>query len=423
MLKFKKHIFKNGLRLISAPSDSQTVTVIALVGAGSKYEKPSEAGLSHFLEHMFFKGTKKRPTTRHISEFLDSVGGEYNAFTDKEFTGYYAKVARQHATKAFDFVSDMLINSQFKKEEVERERGVIIEEINMYQDTPMRYVSDVFETLLYGDTPAGRLISGTKESIRKMKRQQFLDYRQKLYTADNMVVAVSGAFSDKQIKTLTEKYFARFLPGQKKLDKPATKEKQKGPQAKLHFKKTDQTHLSLGVRAYDLNHRDRGVLQVLSAILGGNMSSRLFIAVRERLSLAYYVRSSVQQYSDSGYLTIQAGCDNTKVKKAIVAILKEFKRIKREPVTAKELKKAKEYLKGQALMSLEETSETATWAAFQELMRQQVPSIKQIFSEIDKVTSHDLQRVSQDIFTNDKINLAMIGPHTDKNISKKLLSI
>ena len=293
----------------------------------------------------------------------------------------------------------------------------------MYQDTPMRYVGDIFETLLYGSQPAGKLIIGNKKTVSQMKRSQFIDYRKSFYLANNMVVAVTGGISESRSKTLAEQYFAKKLKAGEVRSIKKTLEKQDKPAVKLVYKKTDQSHLSLGVRTYDLFHKDRVVLHVLSALLGSNMSSRLFIAVRERRGLAYYVRSNIEQYTDTGYLTVTAGTDNTKVMEAIKTIVREFKRLKREAVPAKELHKAKEFLKGQLMMGLEETSETAVWIAVQELLRKKVPAISTMFSEIDSVTSGDIKRVAKDIFTNKKINLAMISPHKSTEAFRKLLAL
>ncbi|MFH1509397.1 MAG: pitrilysin family protein [bacterium] len=423
MPKISRHTFSSGLRLLAAPADQKTVTVLVLVGAGSKYETKDEAGLSHFLEHMFFKGSKKRPSAKIVAEFMDQIGGEYNAFTHKEFTGYYAKVAKQHAPKAFDFISDMLQNAKLPAIEIEREKGVIIEEMNMYQDTPMRYIGDLFEQLLYGNQPGGRLIIGSKKTVRSMIRKQFVDYKKDLYVAKNIVVGVAGGISENKSRELVKIYFANKLPKEEPRVMPETKDKQVAPQIKLFYKKTDQSHLSLGVRAFDMYDKKRYALSILSALLGGYMSSRLFIAVRERRGLAYYVRSSVEAYKDTGYLAITAGCDNSKAKEAIAIIIQELKKIKKQTVPAKELKKAKEHLKGQTMMSLEDTSESAVWIAVNELFRQKVPSLNSFFKKIDAVTAADIKEVAQEIFTTDKLNLAMISPHQDTKSFLKLLAL
>jgi predicted Zn-dependent peptidase len=404
------------------PTKSETATLLVMVGAGSKYETDDIGGLSHFLEHMFFKGTKKRSNTRIISEYLDEIGGEYNAFTSKEYTGFYAKVAGKFIDRAFNFISDILLNSKFESKEIEREKGVIIEEMNMYQDTPMAYVSDLFETLLYKNQPAGRLTVGTKKSILAASRPKFIRYYEDLYVASNVVVCLAGDFNHEKAKEKVNKYFKKIFLGEPKSKKKVI-EKQKEPQVFLQTKKTDQTHFCLGMRAYDLFHPKRFALELLSIILGGSMSSRLFISVRERLGLAYYIRSSVAQYTDSGYLVIQAGVDNKKVDKAITTCLSEFKKILTKKIPEKELIKAKEYFKGKTLIGLETSDELAFFCAQQEILTKKIETIEELFKKIGKVSLKDLQEVAFDTLTNKKLNLALIGPFEDKNRFLKILKI
>lgn len=419
---FKKTILKNGLRLVSAPmAGSQSTTVLVLFGAGSKYETKEINGLSHFLEHMFFKGTKKRPTTLALSEFLDRVGGEYNAFTAQEMTGYYAKVAPEYIDMALDWVSDILLNSKFDAKEIEREKGVITEEYNMYLDNPARYVSDLWEALLYGDQPAGWQIIGTKDNIAKMTRRNFLDYFNAHYQTKNAVVCLAGQV-DKKIEKKVIKYFGDLPRGEGK-PKLAVHESQKISEALVYYKKTDQTHLRLGVRAYDMFHKDRYALMVMSAILGGMMSSRLFISVREKKGLAYYVRSAAESYTDSGYFVTQAGVANKKVAEAIEAILIEYKKIRDQKIGALEITKAKDWLQGTLRLGLETSDELASWVGVQELLRQEILTPEQIFSKIKAVSAEDLARVAKDIFRPDKLNLALIGPFKEKGRFKRLLKL
>ena len=420
----KKIILPNGLRLILAPmKESPSAAVLVLVGTGSKYETKEINGLSHFLEHMFFKGTKKRPNTLAISEALDRVGGQYNAFTSQEMTGYWAKVAADKWEIALDWVSDILLNSKFDTAEIEKEKGVIIEEINMYYDMPMRYVGNLWEQLLYGDQPAGWDILGTKEVVAKLNRAQFVDYLKTQYRTENTIICLSGKLPNiKIIEKKIGQYFGKINKGasNKKL---AVIEKQNKPQAIVHFKKTDQTHLCLGVRAYDLNHPDRFALSVMSAILGGMMSSRLFISVREKKGLAYYVRTSAEKYTDSGYLVTQAGVTNDKVGEAIEAILVEYRKIRDQKVSPAEIQKAKDYLIGNTLLGLETADELASWLGTQEILQGKILNLKQVFDKIKAVSAIDLQRVAQDIFQPAKLNLALIGPFEEKERFEKLLRI
>jgi len=419
---FKKITLPNGLRLVSAPmAGSQSTTVLVLFATGSKYETKDINGISHFLEHMFFKGTKKRPNTLAISEALDRVGGKYNAFTDTEMTGYWAKVDGQHGELALDWVSDILLNSKFDAAEINREKGVIIEEINMRHDTPIVQVGTLWDELLYGDQPAGWDVVGTKETVSQLSRPQFLNYFKAHYQTKNAIICVAGHV-DKDVEKEVLKYFGRLKKGEggKKL---AVREAQKKPATLLFEKKTDQAHLCLGVRAYDIFHKDRYTLMVLGAILGGMMSSRLWISVREKKGLAYYVRTSVQNYTDSGFLMTQAGVANDKVAEAILAILAEYEKIRDIKIGAAEIKKAKDFLQGGLKLELETSDELASWIGVQEILRKEILTPEQIFSKIKAVSQADLQRVAKDIFQPEKLNLALIGPFKDKEAFVKLLKI
>ncbi len=422
-MNYKKTKLGNGLRILTVPmKETQTATVVIMVGVGSRYESDKEAGLSHFIEHMMFKGTIKRPTALSISEELDAVGGEYNAFTSKDSTGYYVKVDAKHLDLALDVVSDMYLNSKIDAEEIEREKGTIIQELNMYEDTPVQSVWDVFEGLLYSGNSLGREIIGNKKTIQNFQRKDFLQYIKKFYVANDTVVCVAGKFDEKKIKTQIQKYFS-IMPQDKKVEVKKIKENQKKPELRIKFKKTDQTHLALGLRAYDENHKDRFALSVLSVILGGNMSSRLFIEVRERRGLAYYVRANIESFKDCGFFAVNAGVEHKNLKQAIEVILKEYKKISTELVSEKELKKAKDYLKGKSLMGLEASDEVAMFFINQELRKKKIMKIEEIFAHIDKVKTSDILRVAKDIFQSKKLNLAVIGPHKDNEKIGRLLKL
>jgi len=418
-MQYKKTTLENGLRIITIPMhETQTVTVMVMVGVGSRYETEKEAGLSHFIEHMFFKGTKKRPTTLHISEELDGIGGEFNAFTAKDKTMYYAKADSKHIGKALDVVCDMYLNSKIDEEEIKKERGTIIQELNMYEDTPFRNVSDVFETMLY-PSPLGREIIGNKKILMSLKRKDFIDYMERFYRANDTVICIAGKFDEKEVTSKIKEYFGQMAVGKKpKITKIV--ENQKRPQIKIKFKKTDQTHFVLGTRAYDFNHKDRFALALLSVILGGSMSSRLFIEVREKRGLAYYVRTMVESYEDVGYVATQAGVEHKNLELAIGTILAEYKKMSLEKVSAKELQKAKDYIKGKAVMGMEASDEVAMFFIDQEVMRKKITTLSEKFRMIDKVTADDILKVAKDVFQNKKLNLAIIGPHKDE---KKLATI
>ena len=410
MTPHKKITLNNGLRVITIPvKDAKSVTVLILVGTGSKYEKKDINGISHFLEHMFFKGTKKRSSTLKISETLDRIGGEYNAFTSKEVTGFYAKVDKKHIDVALDWISDIFLNSKFQEEEIQREKGVIIEELNMYLDTPTAYVGELFEDLLYKDQPAGWRIVGEKESILGINRQKILDYFNSHYSTKNTVVCVSGNVSVKQAQEKIGKYF-KTAKDKKVPEKLPAKEEQSAPEILVHYKKTDQTHFCLGVRAYNMFDPRRYALTLMSVILGGNMSSRLFISVRERNGLAYYVHTSFDDTTDTGYLVTQAGIKNDSLEKAVSLVLREYADLKNKKITNDELQKAKDYLRGKTALSLDATDTQASFYAGQEVMGQEVLTPEQKLKMIDKVSVNDIKKVAEDIFVLTKLNLAVIGP-------------
>jgi predicted Zn-dependent peptidase len=422
---YKKTKLKNGLRVISVPvKNANSVTVLVLVATGSKYETKDINGVSHFLEHMFFKGTKKRPDTFMISETLDKIGGEYNAFTSKEVTGFWAKVDKKHVDIALDWISDMFLNSKFEEEEIQREKGVIIEELNMYLDTPTAYVSELFEDLLYKDQPAGWKIIGEKENIMSFNKDKIVNYFEKHYSSENTVVCVAGDISLSQMQSKINKYFGKTRR-RDFLGKVAVKEEQTEPEVLVHYKKSDQTHFCLGVRAYDIFDPRRYALNLIAIILGGNMSSRLFISVREKNGLAYYVHTSIDATTDTGYLVTQAGIKNGSLEKAVELTLKEYKDLKDKKITQKELKKAKDYLRGKMALSLDSSDAKAHFYATQEIMGQEILSSEQKLKMIDKVSVNDINKVAKDIFSSKKLNLAVIGPieESEKSKFKKILNI
>ncbi len=424
-MPYKKTTLDNGLRVLAVPmKNAKSVSVLILVGTGSKYETKDINGISHFLEHMFFKGTKKRPTTLKISETLDEIGGQYNAFTSKEVTGFWAKVDKKHADVALDWISDIFLNSKFDEQEMEKEKGVVVEELNMYLDTPTSYVSELFEELLYGDTPAGWRVVGEKENILAYTRQKMLDYFTSHYATKNTVICVAGDVHVKEIGRKIQTYFGKAAL-HAAAAKEAVKEAQTKPGVLLHYKKTDQTHFCLGVRAYAANDPRRWALNLIAVILGGNMSSRLFISVRERNGLGYYVHTSTDSTSDTGYLVTQAGIKNDSLQKAIALVLAEYRDLRDSNISPKELKKAKDYLRGTMALSLDATDAQASFYAMQEVMNQPVLTPEEKLAMIDKVTVGDIKKVAEDIFKNEKLNLSVIGPfeESEKETYQKLLAL
>jgi predicted Zn-dependent peptidase len=422
-MNYKKTTLPNGLRILTVPmKNTETVTVVVMVGVGSRYETEKEAGLSHFIEHMMFKGTEKRPTTLDIAGELDSVGGEYNAFTSKDKTGYYAKVDAKHMDTAMDVISDMYLNSKIEEEEIQREKGTIIQELNMYEDTPLMSIGDVFETLLYDGNYLGREIIGYKKTISSFDRKNFIDYKNRFYVANDTVICIAGKFDEKDAMKKVKNCFSR-MPKGKKPSFSIVKEKQARPRLRMKYKETDQTHLILGNRTFDYNHKDRFVLGLLAIILGGNMSSRLFIEVRERRGLAYRVSTGTESYADCGYLATQAGVDHQKLEETIKTILNEYRKIATEKVSRKELQNAKDFIKGKSVMGFESSDEVAMFFVDQEIKKRKIMTLPEIFEKIDKVTESDILRAAKDVFQNRKLNLAVIGPHKNGKKLEKILKL
>jgi predicted Zn-dependent peptidase len=417
----KKKVFTNGLRLINVPLiGAKAVTVLVMVNFGSKHEEKRTSGISHFLEHMYFKGTQKRPNVESVAGFLDKVGGEYNAFTGNEYTGYYAKISLNHWEKAVDWVSDIFLNSTLPEKEIKKEKGVIVEEINMIKDNPMSHVQEMWDKLLYGDQPAGWNIAGTKESVMNIKRKDLVEHMEKGYLSQNTLVCLSGAVSSQKAEEVIRRKFSGIKQGSKPFLKK-TIENQKEPMVLFEKRETDQVHFCLGTRTNNLFHEDRYVLDVIETILGGMMSSRLFIKIRDELGLAYYIKTNVQLASDVGFLVTQAGVALNKVEKAVSAVVKEYVKLTQKKVDFSELKKAKENIKGRLALNLESSSSQAFFYTAQEIIENRTQTPEEIFKKIDKVSANDIMRVSREIFTPEKINLTVLGP-AEKDF-KKLLKI
>ncbi|MBZ9572332.1 insulinase family protein [Patescibacteria group bacterium] len=420
---FKKATFKNGLRIITFPmKNTQALTLLVLVGTGSKYEKKEINGISHLLEHMAFKGTKKRPKTQDIAKELDMVGGIFNAFTDKELIGFWVKVNATHFNLATDVLSDMIFNSLFKEGEIKKGKRVILEEINMMKDNPSGYILELWEKLLYGDQPAGWMIAGEKETLKKISRKDILSYFKNQFAPTNVVISLAGDFREKEAVSKIKHFFGKFKKT-KPFSKKTTIERQKIPQVLLNFKKTDQTHLCLGVRTYNLFRPERYLLAVIAVLLGGIMSSRLFIQVREKRGLAYYIRTSSKHYTDTGYLVTHAGIDNKKVKDAIKIILKEYKNLKTKKISKEELKKAKDNIKGRLYLGLETSDAWASYLGGQEILRRKILTPEKECAKIDKISQNDILKVAKEIFQPQKLNLALIGPFKEKEKFKKILKL
>jgi len=423
MEKFNKITLDNGLRIITVPKqDSLTATILILVEAGSKYETKEINGISHFLEHMCFKGTKKRPKTIDIASELDGLGAIPNAFTSLEYTGYYAKAQSKHFDKILDIISDIYLNPTLPEGEINKERGVIIEEINMIEDDPKRKIWDVFLELLYGDQPAGWDVAGTKETVKKLTKDDFIKYRSEHYLPQSTLVVVSGKFDESKTIEKIKNYFSSINLGAKS-PKIKIKEHQENPEILLKHKESDQSHVILGVRAYDLFNERKYALEVLADILGGGMSSRLFQRIREEMGVAYYVRTDAGLYTDHGYLAVSVGADSKRIEEVIRVCLEEFKKISEKGVDEKELRKAKDHLLGNLMLSLETSDEIASFYGGQEILTGKLISPDELAQKIQAVKAEEIMAVAKDIFQNNKLNLALIGPFEDRAKFESILKL
>ena len=409
-MNFHKTVLGNGLRVLTIPMPSfESATVMVMVGAGSRYETRKNNGISHFLEHMAFKGTKKRPSAMDISSLIDGMGGQFNASTGKEVTNYYIKSSKDKIETSMDVLSDMLLHSKFDPKEIEKEKGVIIEEMNMNEDNPMRIIGDLYENLAYGDTPLGWDIIGKKEIIKSTTREDFLSYMKSLYSAENIVVVVAGGINSEKTLKLVEKYFGQ-MPKFDTIRYNKVKEDQKKPQVLIKQKKTEQAHLALGFRTVPFNSPDRYILEILAGILGGGMSSRLFSEVREKRGLAYYVSSSSDLYTDTGSFVTWAGVDPAKVKDAIKVILMEHEKVLDVSKVSKgELTKVKEYLKGHWVLAFENSMNVANHYASWEVLQKKIETLDQAMKKIDAVTIEQVENVAKKYFAEKGLNLAVIG--------------
>ena len=416
-------VLPNGLRVISIPMPSfESATALVMVGAGSRYETRKNNGISHFLEHMAFKGTQKRPSALDISSLIDGIGGEFNAFTGKEYTGYYVKAAKTNVETTLDVLSDMLQHSKLDPTEIEKEKGVIAEEINLYEDMPMRKIGDIYERLLYGDTPMGWDIAGEKDIIRMITRDDFIAYMDEFYSPHNMTVVIAGGVEPGAMQELASEYFGKMKKFASAKPK-AVKEMQKKPEVLIQEKKTEQIHIALGVRGASVQSPDRYELEVLASILGGGMSSRLFSEVREKRGLAYYVRSSSDEYKDTGSLVSTAGIDPKRVKEAVEVMMQEYQKVASGSmnITDKELKKAKEYIKGHLVLELEDSRAVSTFYAHQELIEDEILNPDEVLEKVDAVTVDQVDAVGKKYFVDEGLNLALIGNFSDRQALVDLL--
>lgn len=421
-MQYSKTILPNGLRLVLVPmKDHPTVTVMVLVEAGSKYEEKRLNGVSHFLEHLCFKGTVKRPKPIDIVKELDGIGAQYNAFTGQELTGYFAKSDPRHFAKILDVVSDIYLHSTFPEGEMEKEKGVIVEEIKMYRDLPPRRIHDVLFSLLYDDQPAGWDVAGTEETVKAMRRADVVSYRGKHYVPKATAVIVAGGFDPAEAKEAVAEAFKRMPDGRKSL-KVKTRDAQRAPAVAIEAKQTDQVHLAFGLRTRDLYHKDIPALKVATAGLGGGMSSRLFQKLRDELGICYYVGASHEAFSDHGLLEVTAGVPLARLPEALTAILAEVRTVRDRPMGDAELHRVKEHLIGSLYLELESSDAVANFFGAQEIMHRPLKSPEETAAEIKRVSAADVRRVGRACFTPSRLNLALIGPASE-SVVRPLLSL
>ncbi len=419
---FQRQTLPNGLRVLTAQMDhAQSVACFLMLAAGSRYETRETNGIAHFAEHMFFKGTERRPTARHISGEIDAIGGEFNAFTSKEFTGYYVRCAAEGRDTALDVLVDMIRHSKFEPEEIEREKGVIIEEMNMYFDTPRDSVDGKYEELLYGDQPLGWEIIGRKETVRGATRDTFLEYLDRWYTPDRFVVGVAGQLGEALIPRIEELLGDLSRNGGADPE-PVTAPSSNGSSVRVEHKHSDQAHLCIGVPSYPIAHPDRYALQLLATVLGGGMSSRLFTEVRERRGLAYYVFGFNHSYIQAGSLYSQAGVDINRVDEAVSTIVTELRRMAEEPVPSEELEKARAYSKGRFTLQTESPQGLIQFGLRREVLEGKAAEPTEVLEGLSAVSAEDVQRVAKDVIGGNGLRLALVGPFDDAERFEQLLA-
>jgi predicted Zn-dependent peptidase len=422
MTVYERQTLSNGLRVLTAPLDhAQSVACYVMVGSGSRYENASNRGIAHFTEHMVFKGTERRPTAKDLALEVDRIGGEVNAFTSKEYTGYYIRCAGEQRDTALDVLVDMLRHSKFETEELEREKGVIIEEMNMYFDTPRDYVSSIYEELMFGANPLGWEVLGTRDTVQGANRDTFLDYLGTWYTPARMVVGVAGAVGENLLPFLEERLGDLSGNGPSG-PAPAELVKTTDPQVRIYRKDSDQANLCVGVPSYPIEHPDRYTLQMLSTVLGTGMSSRLFLEVRERRGLAYYVYGYNSSYTDAGTLMSQAGVDLNRADEAAKVIATEFRKLAEERLASDELDKVRALAKGRFVLQTETPNGLMLFGLRREVLEGDVIEPEEYIERIEAVTADDIQRVAQDLIGSNGMRLAVIGPFDDEDVFREAIA-
>ena len=412
----------NGLRVLTAPMPhTRSVSISFYVGAGSRYETAPVAGLSHFVEHMLFKGSSRRPTAKEISEAVDRVGGMLNGGTDRELTVYYVKVAKPHFRLAFDILVDMLRRPLVEPAEIEKERRVVIEELASVGDSPAQQADILLDGVMWPDQPLGWDVAGSKETVSALSRETVMEYLGTQYVPNNTVLSVAGAVEHAQVLDLVTRELDDWTPGSPTSWYPAV-DGQCRPRLKVKYDKTEQAHISLAVLGVSNQDPDRYAVDLLSAIIGEGMSSRLFIELRERRSLCYDVHSYTSHFRDTGAFTVYAGVDPKQAPDAVAAILEQLA-ITRDGIPEDELVKAKELTKGRLLLRMEDTRSVSGWLGVQEILTGRVRSVDEVVENVEAVTTEDLRRVANDLFRTDRLAMALVGPYRSERRFASVLKL
>ncbi len=419
---YQKSTLSNGLRIVTITMPhTRSVTVSIMVGAGARYEMPAEAGISHFIEHMCFKGTERRPTAKDVSETIEGVGGFMNATTDHEMTAYWCKVPQAYFLLSLDLLVDMLRNSTFDPLEVEKERKVVQEELRSTNDSPQQQVDLLIDEVVWPDQPLGRDVGGTEQSTTAITREMLLGYMAGQYVPNNVVLSVAGNVTHQQVIEAAEKATAGWKSGSPRAWLPS-QNGQTEPRMKITSRRTEQTHLCLAVRGIHANHPDRQTLDLLDVVLGGSATSRLFLELREKRGLAYDVHSYASYYRDAGSINVYAGVKPASTFDAIDCILSEVQRLK-ERVPDAEIQKAKEIIKGRLLLRMEDNRSVAGWAGAQELLTGQIKTVDEVTAAVEAINSDKLQQVATDLIRTDKLNLAVVGPFRSEKRFQRLMKV
>ena len=419
---YQKKVLDNGLRIITCPMPhTRSVSICIYLGAGSRYESEAQAGVSHFIEHLCFRGTEKRLSAKDISGAIEGVGGVLNGGTDKELTVYWCKVAQPHFRLALDVLADMVLHSRFEKRDIEKERKIIIEEISMSKDAPNQLVGMILDELLWPDHPLGRDVAGTNKSVKDMSRELMLDYMASEYSPANTVIAIAGNIEHEEAVNEVNKILGGWENKKPRLNfLPYIEDK--NPRFKVEKRDTEQTHLCLALPGVSLSDSRRFTIDLLNVILGEGMSSRLFIEIRDKLGLAYNIHSYLDHFQDSGALTIYAGVHPKSLEIGITAILEQLALLK-EKISDEEITKAKELSKGRLLLRMEDSRSVAGWVGGQEILSGKIMDVEEVVAIIEKVTAEEMRAVAKELLVGDKLRLSVVGPVKSTDHLEKLLKI